>query len=107
MPAITVENILVLPQLPRPVESTRQRPVRTVTTAHRQREGAGFEVRRPFPSVDLRSADPFILLDQMGPVAYEPYEAKGAPWHPHRGFETVTSAHPPRRLRKLRRHAIP
>lgn len=26
----------------------------------------------------------------MGPVAYEPYEAKGAPWHPHRGFETVT-----------------
>ncbi|MGF6885590.1 redox-sensitive bicupin YhaK (pirin superfamily) [Nocardia sp. GAS34] len=90
MPAITVDNILVLPRLPRPAEPARQRPVRTVTTAHRQREGAGFEVRRPFPSVDLRSADPFILLDQMGPVAYEPYEAKGAPWHPHRGFETVT-----------------
>ncbi|MBB5915235.1 hypothetical protein BJY24_004102 [Nocardia transvalensis] len=90
MPAVTVDNILVLPRLPRPDETLRQRAVRSVTTAHRQREGAGFEVRRPFPSPELRTADPFILLDQMGPVAYEPYEAKGAPWHPHRGFETVT-----------------
>ena len=34
--------------------------------------------------------DPFLLLDQLGPVEYGPNEAKGAPWHPHRGFETVT-----------------
>ncbi|WP_067836374.1 pirin family protein [Nocardia lijiangensis] len=90
MPAIAADNILVLPRLPRPDETMRERPVRQVVTAHKQREGAGFEVTRPFPSVDLRSADPFILLDQMGPVTYEPHEAKGAPWHPHRGFETVT-----------------
>ncbi|MFI6368013.1 pirin family protein [Nocardia sp. NPDC050630] len=90
MPAITVPDIMVLPRLPRPTDSTRERQVSGISTAHQQREGAGFEVRRPFPSMDLRSADPFILLDQMGPVAYEPYEAKGAPWHPHRGFETVT-----------------
>ncbi|NKY53054.1 pirin family protein [Nocardia vermiculata] len=90
MPAITVDDILVLPRLPRPEATAQQRPVRTVTTAHAQLEGAGFEVRRPFPSPDVRTADPFILLDHMGPVAYEPYEAKGAPWHPHRGFETVT-----------------
>ncbi|WP_431949258.1 pirin family protein [Nocardia lijiangensis] len=90
MPAIAVDNILVLPRLPRPDETMRERPVRQVVTAHKQREGAGFEVTRPFPSMDLRSADPFILLDQMGPVTYEPHEAKGAPWHPHRGFETVT-----------------
>ncbi|MFD0364008.1 pirin family protein [Nocardia sp. GCM10030253] len=90
MPAITVPDIMVLPRLPRPTEPTRERAVRGISTAHKQREGAGFEVRRPFPSMDLRSADPFILLDQMGPVAYEPHEAKGAPWHPHRGFETVT-----------------
>ncbi len=90
MPAITVPDIMVLPRLPRPTDSTRERQVRSISTAHKQREGAGFEVHRPFPSMDLRSADPFILLDQMGPVAYEPYEAKGAPWHPHRGFETVT-----------------
>jgi len=34
--------------------------------------------------------DPFILLDHMGAVEYSPYEAKSAPDHPHRGFETVT-----------------
>lgn len=90
MPAITVPDIMVLPRLPRPTETMRNRAVRNVVSAPKQREGAGFEVRRPFPSIDLRTADPFILLDQMGPVAYEPHEAKGAPWHPHRGFETVT-----------------
>lgn len=90
MPAITVDDILVLPRLPRPATTARQRPVRTLTTAHKQLEGAGFEVRRPFPSPDVRTADPFILLDHLGPVAYAPHEAKGAPWHPHRGFETVT-----------------
>ncbi|WP_433662361.1 pirin family protein [Nocardia sp. CA-128927] len=90
MPAITVPDLMVLPRLPRPTETMRNRPVQTVVSAPKQREGAGFEVRRPFPSLDLRTADPFILLDQMGPVAYEPHEAKGAPWHPHRGFETVT-----------------
>jgi redox-sensitive bicupin YhaK (pirin superfamily) len=34
--------------------------------------------------------DPFLLLDEMGPIDYAPGEAKGAPDHPHRGFETVT-----------------
>ncbi|WP_069159913.1 pirin family protein [Nocardia altamirensis] len=90
MPAITVPDIMVLPRLPKPTEGMRNRTVHTIVNAPKQREGAGFEVRRPFPSLDLRTADPFILLDQMGPVAYEPHEAKGAPWHPHRGFETVT-----------------
>src|SRR5205807_362261 len=55
-----------------------------------QREGGGFIVRRPFPSEGLRHADPFLLLDEMGPVDYGPGEATGAPDHPHRGFETVT-----------------
>jgi redox-sensitive bicupin YhaK (pirin superfamily) len=35
-------------------------------------------------------ADPFLLIDEMGPVTYAPGEAIGAPDHPHRGFETVT-----------------
>jgi redox-sensitive bicupin YhaK (pirin superfamily) len=48
-------------------------------------------VWRPFPGgIDTHVADPFFLLDQMGPVEYAPNEPKGAPWHPHRGFETVT-----------------
>jgi redox-sensitive bicupin YhaK (pirin superfamily) len=34
--------------------------------------------------------DPFIHMDQMGEVEYAPGEPKGTPWHPHRGFETVT-----------------
>ncbi len=47
-------------------------------------------VRRPFPGPALDIADPFLLLDEMGPVAYGPGEAIGAPDHPHRGFETVS-----------------
>jgi quercetin 2,3-dioxygenase len=66
------------------------RPVERIVTAHRQREGGGFIVRRPFPSLGLALADPFLLLDEMGPADYAPGEAVGAPDHPHRGFETVT-----------------
>jgi redox-sensitive bicupin YhaK (pirin superfamily) len=66
------------------------RPVESITTAHRQREGAGFIVRRPFPTAGFRMADPFLLLDELGPVDYGPGQAVGAPDHPHRGFETVT-----------------
>jgi redox-sensitive bicupin YhaK (pirin superfamily) len=66
------------------------RPVERIITAHRQREGAGFIVRRPFPTAGFAMADPFLLLDEMGPVDYGPGEAVGAPDHPHRGFETVT-----------------
>jgi redox-sensitive bicupin YhaK (pirin superfamily) len=47
-------------------------------------------VRRAFAGVDLARLDPFIHMDQMGEVDYGPGEPKGTPWHPHRGFETVT-----------------
>ena len=66
------------------------RTVRRVVTAHRQIEGGGFVVRRPFPTQGLDVVDPFLLLDEMGPIDLGPGEAKGAPDHPHRGFETVT-----------------
>ena len=66
------------------------RKVERVITAHRQLEGGGFVVRRPFPTAALALVDPFLLLDEMGPADYAPGEAKGAPDHPHRGFETVT-----------------
>src|SRR5712664_274283 len=61
-----------------------------IVTAHRQLEGAGFVVRRPLPGEELDMVDPFLLIDEMGPVDYGPGEAVGAPDHPHRGFETVT-----------------
>jgi quercetin 2,3-dioxygenase len=53
-------------------------------------EGDGFVVRRPFPTRSLSHLDPFLLFDHMGPAEAAPGEAKGTPWHPHRGFETVT-----------------
>jgi quercetin 2,3-dioxygenase len=53
-------------------------------------EGAGFLVHRSFPTPQLDIVDPFLLLDEMGPSDLGPGEAKGAPDHPHRGFETVT-----------------
>src|SRR4051812_40658347 len=53
-------------------------------------EGAGFLVRRPFPKASLSEFDPFLLLDEMGPMEVAAGEAMGAPDHPHRGFETVT-----------------
>jgi quercetin 2,3-dioxygenase len=53
-------------------------------------EGGGFLVRRPFPKASFSEFDPFLLLDEMGPMQVAPGEAKGAPDHPHRGFETVT-----------------
>src|ERR687895_2639130 len=90
MPAVTADT-LTLPRLPRlPETETEWRPVTRVITAQRHLEGEGFQVRRPFPGVDLALADPFLLLDHMGAVEYGPGEAKGTPWHPHRGFETVT-----------------
>ena len=66
------------------------RTVATVIRAHTQREGGGFIVSRPFPTRGLSHLDPFLLLDELGPVHYAPGEALGAPDHPHRGMETVT-----------------
>jgi hypothetical protein len=90
MPAVTADT-LTLPRLPElPAATIEWRPVHKVVTAGKFLEGEGFQVRRPFPSADMALADPFLLLDHMGAVEYGPGEAKGAPWHPHRGFETVT-----------------
>jgi redox-sensitive bicupin YhaK (pirin superfamily) len=91
MPAITVPDITVLPRIPEPDTTVaRERPVRSLTTAPHGLEGEGFPVRRAFAGVDLADIDPFVHMDQMGEVEYAPGEPKGTPWHPHRGFETVT-----------------
>src|SRR4051812_41845867 len=92
MPAVTVEDTLVLPRIPRPDPSTSHaRPVVKTVTAHAATEGAGFAIHRPFPGeLSMADTDPFLLLDHLGPTLNGPGEAKGAPWHPHRGFETVT-----------------
>ena len=90
MPAITVDDLTVLERLPAPGLGDQPRPVWQVSTAPQGFEGEGFPVRRAFAGVDLAHLDPFIMMDQMGEVEYAPGEPKGTPWHPHRGFETVT-----------------
>ena len=91
MPALIPDDIAILPRITSPDPTIfRERPVRGVTTAPSGFEGEGFPVRRAFAGVALEDLDPFIHLDQMGEVEYAPGEAKGTPWHPHRGFETVT-----------------
>ncbi len=91
MPAVTVEDITVLPRVRRPDAGlVRPRPVASVTTAPSGLEGEGFPVRRAFAGVDQSLLDPFIMMDQMGEVEYAPGEPRGTSWHPHRGFETVT-----------------
>jgi quercetin 2,3-dioxygenase len=89
MPAITPADPTALPRVLAPEDGVTM-PVATLVDAPTMLEGEGFKVRRAFSGIDLRLADPFLLLDHMGAVEYAPGEAKGAPDHPHRGFETVT-----------------
>lgn len=89
MPAVSVKDITVLARVSAPVTAL-PRSVASITTAPQGFEGEGFPVRRAFAGVDIAKLDPFIHLDQMGEVEYAPGEPKGTPWHPHRGFETVT-----------------
>jgi redox-sensitive bicupin YhaK (pirin superfamily) len=89
MPAVTSDTI-ALPRVPDPGPEAAERRVISVTTAPSGLEGEGFPVRRAFAGVDLATLDPFVHMDQMGEVDYAPGEPKGTPWHPHRGFETVT-----------------
>ncbi|WP_354641694.1 pirin family protein [Kitasatospora camelliae] len=91
MPAVTVENPLTLPRVATPDSTVAvPRPVLAVVTAPEGFEGEGFPVRRAFAKINTKYLDPFIMMDQMGEVEYAAGEPKGTPWHPHRGFETVT-----------------
>ncbi|TAK27219.1 MAG: pirin family protein [Nitrosarchaeum sp.] len=71
-------------------DETKTRSVLHVTNAKTTLEGEGFVVHRAFPNGSIREFDPFLLLDEMGPIVISAGDAKGAPDHPHRGFETVT-----------------
>ena len=89
MPAITADT-LTLPRV-RPADpADTERPVRSITTGPRGYEGEGFPVVRAFAGVGTAALDPFVHMDQMGEVEYQPGEPRGTDWHPHRGFETVT-----------------
>lgn len=89
MPAITADTT-TLPRLTSAALDATERPVKSLTRGPRGYEGEGFPVVRAFAGVPAAVLDPFIHMDQMGEVDYEPGEPKGTDWHPHRGFETVT-----------------
>ena len=93
MPALDLESYVELPLADLSLNLSTDkiaRKVKKITTAPKGLEGEGFPVYRAFAQVDLADLDPFVHMDQMGEVNYAPYEPKGTPWHPHRGFETVT-----------------
>jgi len=71
-------------------ETNKRRSVSEIINSKTTTEGEGFLVHRAFPNSSLREFDPFLLLDEMGPITVSDGKAKGAPDHPHRGFETVT-----------------
>lgn len=65
-------------------------PVQKVITSVSTPEGDGMTVNRVFPTQSIGRLDPFLMLDEMGPMTFEPGARAGFPDHPHRGFETVT-----------------
>jgi redox-sensitive bicupin YhaK (pirin superfamily) len=89
MPAVTADT-LTLKRVATPAPADTERPVRSITTGPRGYEGEGFPVVRAFGGVSAADLDPFVHMDQMGEIEYQPGEPKGTDWHPHRGFETVT-----------------
>jgi len=89
MPAVSADP-LTLPRIAPPSVTDTVRVVRSITTGPRGYEGEGFPVVRAFAGVSAAELDPFVHMDQMGEIDYQPGEPRGTNWHPHRGFETVT-----------------
>ena len=67
MPAVTLDDLSILPHIPVPDPTVSiERPVMSLTTAPSGFEGEGFPVRRAFAGVSLQELDPFVHMDQMG-----------------------------------------
>ena len=90
VPTVNTQNIDHLPSLPMVSQEQLSRSVWKLVDAVPGFEGEGFPVNRAFANLSASETDPFVMMDEMGAVEYEAGEPKGTPWHPHRGFETVT-----------------
>src|SRR5690606_31462141 len=88
MPAVTADT-LTLPRVTG-APAGAERPIKQVVAGPHGYEGERVPVARACAGVPMAHLDPVVRMDQMGEVDYAPLEPKGTPWHPHRGFETVT-----------------
>ncbi|HEY5736986.1 MAG TPA: pirin family protein [Nitrososphaeraceae archaeon] len=66
------------------------RSVSKIIKSEATQDGEGVTLNRSFPNQYISEFDPFLLLDEIGPINIKPGKQKGFPDHPHRGFETVT-----------------
>ena len=70
--------------------NTTIRSVSKIIKSQTTQDGEGVTLNRSFPNSYISEFDPFLLLDELGPMDVRPGKQKGFPNHPHRGFETVT-----------------
>jgi len=66
------------------------RSVSRIIKSETTNDGEDVKLNRSFPNNVISEFDPFLLLDEIGPIDTQPGKQKGFPDHPHRGFETVT-----------------
>ena len=67
----------------------QSKPIKKITGGSVQYDGAGVKLVRVIGNQDVYDFDPFLMLDAFDSTDPKDY-AKGFPWHPHRGIETVT-----------------
>ena len=60
-------------------DPTVEREVARILEAHRTMEGGGFPVKEAIPCSGISHVDPFLLIDEMGPVTWAPGAAIRAP----------------------------
>ena len=66
------------------------RSVSKIIKSEATQDGEDVTLNRSFPNQYISEFDPFLLLDEIGPINIKPGKQKSFPDHPHRGFETVT-----------------